>query len=63
MSKRTRSSKAIGAAIYAPIVSALVSAAVALITALTGTIVSAIRAIRRRWKGEKECPPPQPPSS
>jgi len=57
-----RSSKGIAASLYAPIVSALVSAAVALITAIAGTIVSAIRAIRRKWKGEKKCPP-DPPSS
>jgi len=61
MSRRTRSSKAIAASLYAPIVAALVSAAVATITALAGTILSAIRAIRRRWKGDNKCS--GPPSS
>jgi len=63
MSKRTRSSKALAAAIYAPLVTAIANGLALVITAIGKAVSGVIAAIRRRWKGEKECPPPPPPSS
>lgn len=60
--RRTRSSKAIAASLYAPLVSAVATGLAAVITAIGVAVSRVIAAIRRKWKGEKQCPP-DPPSS
>jgi hypothetical protein len=53
-----RSSKGIAASLYAPLVSAVATGLAAVITAIGVAVSRVIAAIRRKWKGEKPCPPP-----
>lgn len=50
--RRTRSSKAIAASLYAPLIEAIATGITIIITALGRAIASVIRAIRKRPKGD-----------